>query len=71
MNGNSEWRTLQSGVPFMIQLATKPLRPPPVKIPIELRPAATKYFFNSVASPTIGRRLGVKLSETQKIFLPH
>src|SRR5215813_9594829 len=40
--------------------------PPPVRMPIEFRPAATKYPFTSGASPTTGNRSGVKLSGPQK-----
>ncbi len=39
-----------------------------MRIPIELRPAATKKFFSSGASPTMGCRSGVKLSGPQKNF---
>src|SRR5215831_7433474 len=58
-----------SGLPFTIHCATVMPMPPPVRIPIEFRPAATKKCCNSGASPTIGSRSGVKLSGPQKNFL--
>ena len=61
--------TSMSGVPSMIHCATVRPIPPPVRMPMEFRPAATKKFFSSGASPTIGSRSGVKLSGPQKNFL--
>ncbi len=61
--------TSMSGRPWTIQCATILPMPPPVRMPTELSPAHTKKFRSSGASPTIGRRSGVKLSGPQKNFL--
>ena len=61
--------TSTSGLPSMIHWAMVRPIPPPVRMPIEFSPAATKKFLSSGASPTIGSRSGVKLSGPQKNFL--
>ncbi len=58
--------TSMSGRPVVIQCAISRPMPPPVRMPIEFSPAATKKFRSSGASPTTGARSGVKLSGPQK-----